>query len=137
VTTVYVDSSALLKRVLSEPQSSAVADALQAHAARRDLLTSSSLAWLEVARALRRVRELVPGLDLRTTVADALAGIAELPLDEEVLRSAWTVGGHPLRTLDAIHIASALGVGADVVMTFDDRLAAAAEAEGLEVAAPA
>jgi predicted nucleic acid-binding protein len=137
MTTVYVDSSALLKRVLSERQSAAVADALQAHAARRDLLTSSSLAWLEVARALGRVRELVPRLDLRTTTADALAGIAELPLDEEVLTSARTVGGHLLRSIDAIHLASALGVGADVVMTFDDRLAAAAEAEGLEVAAPA
>jgi predicted nucleic acid-binding protein len=137
VTIVYVDSSALLKRVLSEPQSRAVADALQAHAARRDLLTSSSLAWVEVARALRRADEVVPGLDLGVASAGALSGIAELPLDDVILASARTVGGHLLRILDAIHLASALSAGADTVMTYDDRLAAAAVAEGLEVASPA
>lgn len=137
MTIVYVDSSALLKRVLSEPQSSAVTDALQAHATRRDLLTSSSVAWVEVARALRRAVEVLPGLDLRTAYVDALSGIAELPLDDAVLTSARTVGGHLLRTLDAIHLASALAVGADTVMTFDDRLADAAAAVGLGAVAPA
>lgn len=136
MTVVYVDSSALLKRVLSEAESRAVADTLRSHATQGDLLTASSLAWVEVARALRRAGEAVPGLDPRMLSADALSGIAELPLDDAVLTSARTVGGHLLRTLDAIHLASALVVGADVVMTFDDRLAAAAAAEGLEVAAP-
>ena len=137
MTIVYVDSSALLKRVLSEPQSLAVAEALSRHAARRDLLTSSTLAWVEVARALRRAAEVVPGLDVEAAIVDALSGIAELPLDDPVLKSARTVGGHTLRTLDAIHLASALAVGSDTVITFDDRLAAAAAAEGLEVVAPA
>lgn len=136
MTIVYVDSSALLKRVLSEPQSEAVADALQSHAEKRDLLTASSLAWVEVARSLRRAGELAPGRDLRTAFVGAVSGIAELPLDDEVLTSARSVGGHLLRTLDAIHLASALIGGAEIVMTFDDRLAAAAAAMGLEVAAP-
>jgi predicted nucleic acid-binding protein len=94
------------------------------------------LAWIEVARALQRAKEVSPGLVVEAANVDALSGIAELPLDDPVLTSARTVGGHTLRALDAIHLASALAVGADTVMTFDDRLAAAAAAEGLEVVAP-
>jgi predicted nucleic acid-binding protein len=136
VTTVYVDSSALLKRVLDEPETGAVADALRSHAARRDLLTSSSLSWVEVWRALRRGSTLIPDLVPESWAGDALAGIAELPLTAEVLISARNVGSDALRSLDAIHLASALTIDADIVMTFDGRLAAAAEACGLHVVAP-
>jgi len=65
-----------------------------------------------------------------------LGGIAELPLTAEILVSARSVGSNVLRSLDALHLASALTIDADVVMTFDGRLAAAAEASGLQVAAP-
>jgi predicted nucleic acid-binding protein len=136
VTTVYVDSSALLKRVLDEPETVAVAAALRSHAARRDLLTSSSLSWVEVWRALRRASTLIPDLVPESWAGDALAGIAELPLTAEVLISARNVGSDALRSLDAIHLASALTIDADIVMTFDGRLAAAAEACGLHVVAP-
>ena len=113
-----------------------VADALRFHAARRDLLTSSSLSWVEVWRALRRASTLIPDLVPETWAGHALAGIAELPLTAEILVSARSVGSDVLRSLDAIHLASALTIDADIVMTFDGRLAAAAEASGLQVAAP-
>ena len=136
MTTVYVDSSALLKRVLNEPETDAVADALRTRAMRRDLLTSSSLSWVEVWRALRRASTLIPDLVAEPWAGDALAGIAELPLTAEILVSARSVGPDVLRSLDAIHLASALTIDADIVLTFDGRLAAAAEASGLQVAAP-
>lgn len=134
---VYIDTSALLKRVVSEPQSVAVVDALRAHVDRGDLVTSSSLAWVELARALRRARAVTAHLDLDLALAQAASGVAELPLDDAVLIAARGVGGHLLRTLDAIHLASALVIGADTVMTFDDRLATAAAEQGLVVSAPA
>lgn len=137
MSTVYIDTSALLKRVVSEPQSVAVIDALRAHVDRGDLVTSSSLAWVELARALRRARTVTPHLDPELALAHAVSGVAELPLDDAVLIAARRVGGHLLRTLDALHLASALVIGADTVMTFDSRLATAVAEEGLGVSTPA
>ena len=137
MTTVYVDTSALLKRVFDEPETTAVAEALRAHAERGDLLVSSSLSWVEVWRALRRASRFIPGLVTEAWAGDALSGIAELPLTPELLVSARSVGSDVLPTLDAIHLSAALAIDADLVMTFDDRLAAAAEFNGLRVIAPA
>jgi predicted nucleic acid-binding protein len=133
VTTVYVDSSALLKRVFIEVESSAVRTLLRDSNAAGDLLAASSLAWLEVWRALRR-----SGLaSVASGVQRALAGIAEFPLSDEVLLSARRAGADGLRTLDAIHLASAIAVGADSVLTYDDRLAESVAAAGIGVLAPA
>ena len=132
MTTLYVDSSALLKRVFIEAESSAVRSLLRQSNNAGDLLTSSSLAWLEGWRALRR-----SGIaNVSSVVPRALAGIAEFPLSESVLIRARRVGDGSLRTLDAIHLASAVAVGADSVLTYDDRLAESAAAEGLVVLAP-
>ena len=129
---LYVDTSALLKRVVLEAESSAVRTLLRRADASGDLLTASSLVWLEMWRALRRV-----GLrNVQPTVRRALAGIAEFPLAESTLLHARRVGGPELRSLDAIHLASALDVGADSLLTYDVRLADAATANGLHVLAP-
>lgn len=132
MTTVYVDTSGLLKRVVLEPESSALRVLLRKREADGDLLTASSLAWVEVWRALRRagVPEVVDVASL------ALSGIAEFPLDERVLVRARRVGLDELRSLDAIHLAAAIAVGADAVLTYDARLATSAEAVGLSVLAP-
>ena len=132
MTTLYVDSSALLKRVFVEAESPAVRQLLRETHASGDLLTASSLAWLEVWRALRRAGV----ANVSSLVPRALAGIAEFPLQESVLVRARRAGADGLRTLDAIHLASAVAVGADSVLTFDDRLADAAAAEGITVLAP-
>lgn len=132
MTTYYVDTSALLKRVVMETDSSVVRTFLRERDAAGDLLTASSLAWLEVWRSLRRAAV----ADVESTTELALSGVAEFPLSATVLVRARRVGNDALRSLDAIHLASAIGCGADSLMTYDERLAAAAADVGLSVAAP-
>jgi hypothetical protein len=132
VTVLYADTSALLKRVVWEAESAAVSALLRDCDAAGDLITASSLAWVEVWRALRRAAV----ADVESTVNAALSGVAEFLLDDLVLLRARRVGTDELRSLDAIHLASAVAVGADVLLTYDDRLAAAAEAVGLSVLSP-
>ena len=132
MTTVYTDTSALLKRVVLEPESAAVRALLRSREADGDLLVSSSLAWLEVWRVLRRA-----GLANIEAVAElALSGVAEFPLDEVVLMRARRVGLDELRSWDSIHLAAAIAVGADSLLTYDERLANSATAAGLNVLAP-
>ncbi|SDI89305.1 Predicted nucleic acid-binding protein, contains PIN domain [Frankineae bacterium MT45] len=129
---LYVDTSALLKRVVKEAESSAVAALLSQRHSAGDLLTASSLAWVEVWRALRRGG----APDVEAAAGLALSGIAEHPLDELQLHRARRVGPESLRSLDAIHLAAAIAVGADSVVTYDLRLAEAASSAGLAVLAP-
>lgn len=132
MTTLYLDTSALLKRVVVEPQSAAVKVLIRDADFSGDLLTASSLAWVEVWRALRRIG----GLDVATAAQHAVAGITEFPLDDTILARARQVGTDDLRSLDAIHLASAIAVGADSLVTYDARLAAAARTIGMSVIAP-
>lgn len=132
MTVLYVYSSALLKRVVIEAESSAVRLVLRESNAAGHLLTASSLAWLEVWRALRR-----GGVgNVQSVARRAVAGIAEFPLSDAVLVRAREVGGHRLRSLDAIHLTSALAVGADHLLTYDDRLAVSAADAGITVVRP-
>jgi len=136
---VYLDSSAVLKRVVAEPDSPALVAALDRHHGDGDLLMSSSLAWIEVTRALRARlgADPVSGAAPATVHADAaLSGVAEHPLSAEVVSLARRVGPPVLRSLDAIHLASALLLDADQVVTYDDRLAAACTHSGLVVVSP-
>lgn len=128
----YVDTSALLKRVIVEPESSAVRALLRRTDGLGDLLTSSSLAWLEVWRALRRLGQ----TNIQATVRRATSGIAAFPLGEATLEHARRVGTDDLRSLDAVHLAAALDVGAESLLTYDVRLADSASALGLQVLAP-
>ena len=127
MTDLYVDTSALLKRVFIEPESPQVRTILRARSAAGDLLVSSELAWVEVARSL--VRAGVSDVD--DALSAACSGIAKHPLDSTVMTRARTIGPAPLRSLDAIHLAAAIGVGAVELLTFDRRLADAAEALGV------
>lgn len=131
MTILYVDTSALLKRVVTEPESSAVRSLLLAADASGDLLTASSLAWVEVWRALRRIG----AFDVETA-QNAVAGIAEFPLATATLMKARQVGPDDLSSLDAIHLAAAIAVGADTLVTYDARLATAARSVGMSVLAP-
>lgn len=129
---IYVDSSALLKRVISEAESPELIETLDRHHRAGNLLVSSSLAWVEVARALRTLT----GKGLTGVAADvdgALSGVAEQPISREVVSLARRVNPHRLRSLDAIHLASALLIDADQMVTYDDRLAAASSESGLPV----
>jgi predicted nucleic acid-binding protein len=128
---IYLDSSALLKLVRAEAHTP---DLLEWLADRSDaLLVSSALAQVEVLRSCRRIDERL----LRTGRA-VIAALHLIPLDDGVLAAAAELPGADLRSLDALHLMSALQLGADLVafVAYDARLVNAARAHGLAVAQP-
>lgn len=135
---VYVDSSALLKRVIEEAESDALETVLERHVANDAVIVSSSLAWVEVSRALRRlsIGQGTNERDIVTAIEDALSGVAERPIGQDVISLARRIAPPGLRTLDAIHLATAVVLDVDVVLTYDDRLAEACRHTGLSTAEP-
>jgi len=127
VSVAYVDTSAAMKLVVDEPESAALAREL-VEGDRR--LASSWLLHTEMHCAAGRRPESV-ALDAITVV---LRRVTLVDLTRGDLLAA---GGHPpLRSNDAIHLATALRIGADEFVTYDDELARAAEAVGLTIVAP-
>ena len=131
MTVVYLDSSALVKLVVAEPESSALIEYLRGRSER----VSSALALAEVPRALRRAGF---GASERRRSRQVMARIALVEVDRRILVAAAALEPPGLRTLDAIHLATALAVREDLeaVVTYDRRLAAAAERIHLEVSVP-
>jgi predicted nucleic acid-binding protein len=126
VTDVYADASALVKLLVEEDESSA----LRAHVVALPRLSASAVALVEVARAAR----------VRLASAESLAALwsrVELvPVDDGVLLVAAQLTHARLRPLDAIHIASAISVGAGEMLVYDRDLAGAAEAAGIRALSP-
>jgi uncharacterized protein len=124
----YLDTSAFIKLVRSEPESRAL---------RRELVgsdvISSALLSLEGRRAAARYGELAAR---RARVA--LTAVTLLPIDEHVLDAAAGLDPPELRSLDALHLATATSVGTDLdrFYCYDRRLAAAARAHGIDVSQP-
>jgi len=130
VTGVYVDSSALVKLVIEEPESTA----LRAYLLGRGPIYASRIAAIELRRAVLRQARTDP-VDQAESVLEAMRFIE---LDEPMTRLAGTAGPPSLRTLDAIHLSAALAIGEEcgAFVSYDARLNAAAEAAGLSVHAP-
>jgi uncharacterized protein len=128
LTDLYVDTSALLKRVFIEEESPEVLQILRVRSTAGDLIVSSELAWVEVARALSRAG--VPHVS--EVLRAACTGIARQPLTPVVMQRARTVGPASLRSLDAIHLSAAISLGAVEMLTYDRRLAKAAESLGMK-----
>ena len=128
---LYLDSSAIVKLVLPEPESLALRDFL---ASNEDHI-SSSLARVEVLRTVRRL----DGTEDRLRDAErVLARVSRVSMSGPLLASTAVLGPPNLRSLDAIHLATALSLdGLDAVVTYDRRLADAATDAGLTVASPA
>lgn len=124
----YLDTSAFIKLVRSEAESSA----LRRDLVGRDLL-SSALLVVEGRRAARRYGELAG-----TRARAALTAITLLPLEEPILDAASELNPVELRSLDALHLATVLSLGEDIerFYCYDGRLAGAAQALGVEVAQP-
>lgn len=127
----YLDASALVKLVISEVES----EALRRHIAGNALLVSSRIAAVEVRRVAARQTE----RDATHQVDQLLESVAHVELDEQLATIAGAAKPETLRSLDAIHLASALSVRdeLDAVISYDLRLADAARAAGLTVVAPA
>lgn len=132
---VYLDSSALLKRVLEEAGSADLRAAIMGYTDQRALLVSSTLAWTEVGRALRN-RFSAGYNEVSDGAEEALSGVAEHHFTSEVASLARRLNPNVLRSLDAIHLASAMLVDADVLLTYDTRLAAACAQNGLRCEMP-
>jgi uncharacterized protein len=127
---LYLDSSALVKLVIRERET----DALRQFVTSWPNRVSSVVAYVEVHRAARRESARA------AAQAEAVLQLVNLiEIDEGIVEAAASVKPPDLRTLDAIHIASALSLRGDlgVFVTYDGRQSDAARAVGLEIAAPA
>jgi hypothetical protein len=132
---VYLDSSALLKRAVVESDSSQLVETIDRYESGGDLLASSTLAWIEVTRALRARSHSAAATAIRTA-DDALSGVGEYAISAEVVSLARRLNPPVLRSLDAIHLASALLLDADLVLAYDERLIAACRSNGIACASP-
>jgi predicted nucleic acid-binding protein len=132
VALIYLDSSALVKLIVTEPESAALSELLRAWPDR----ISSALALTEVPRALRRGGF---GAPERRRARQVLTRVSLVEVDRRILAAAAALDPPTLRTLDAIHVATALAVREDLggVVSYDLRLSAAAQRAQLEVLAPA
>ena len=122
----YFDTSAIMKLSHFEACSQSVIDYLDETEIE---VSTSVLAEIEVIRALERVR---------VDTSDAVKGFFLIGLDEDVRREAARVGSPSLRSLDAIHLATALSIGDRELefVTYDERQADAARQAGLKVVQP-
>jgi predicted nucleic acid-binding protein len=132
---IYVDAAAVVKLVRLEPESPALSAWLASNA---DVpLVSSALVEVEVGRALRRVAPEALG-----GVGSVLARLARTDITAAIRARAAAYPGVLLRSLDAIHLATAEilgerpGMRLDAFVTYDARLGAAAAALGLPTASP-
>lgn len=127
---LYLDSSAFVKLVVEEVESAAVRMFLANHGARR---VSSALLRTESLRAVRHL-----GPDALATVREGLRRVDLIGIDDRILDAAGILEPQVLRTLDAIHLATAMAVGDDLeaIVTYDERMVEAARLMGLATATP-
>jgi hypothetical protein len=128
---IYLDSSALLKLIFDEPESAALAAWLVERP--EAPVASSELAKVEVLRICRRVQpSAVP------TARELLSGLDLVPLSGSVVDVAAELEGETLRSLDALHLASALAVrtALEAFVAYDTRLQSGAVAAGLPTTTP-
>jgi predicted nucleic acid-binding protein len=125
----YIDSSAIVKLAVAEPESAA----LRRYLSRRRPLVSSALARTEVARAL-----MLSGPEAVARGELVLRRIQLVRVNDRVLSEAGRMTPMELRSLDAIHLASARQLGSSVrqIVTYDERMADAAQADGWPVSSP-
>jgi uncharacterized protein len=125
---LYLDSSALVKLVAVEAES----DELDDYVGDREIV-SSELARTEVLRAIRRRHA-----GLVEAAEDFLAELSLMPVDRFITTGAAWVRPWSVRSLDAIHVASAsqLRPGLEALVTYDRRMVDAAREAGLRVTSP-
>jgi predicted nucleic acid-binding protein len=123
---LYLDSSALTKLVVTEPETASLSAAV-----RGKRLASSRVAVIEVTKAVARV-------DPEANVAALLDRLLFVELDAELAKTAAATGDPALRALDALHVASALRLGDELewFVTYDPGQGTVARAAGLDVRAP-
>lgn len=126
---VYLVSSAIVKLVVEEDEP----PALLRHLGTRPVRASSALTRVEVIRAVH-----AHGPAAVTRARQVLSAMHLLAIDQALLDAAANLPQTTLRSLDAIHVASALAIAGDLseLVTYDHRLATAASAAGFIVSDP-
>ncbi len=126
----YIDTSALAKLIVAEPETPALQRWFSAED--RDPV-SCDLARTELFRAVRRVAP-----DRVSTTRAVLDSITLIALPSALFEHAARLEPSSLRTLDAIHLAAALDLGDDLdaLVTYEDNLAQSATANGVRVLTP-
>ncbi len=126
---LYLDSSALVKTIVREPESAPLRRLLRRHTVH----VSCALARAEVTRVVGRARA-----DAISLAQRALERLVLLQLDDPLLARAGALHPPGLRTLDAIHLAAAQLVGPELVavVTYDERMTEGAHLLSLPVQAP-
>jgi uncharacterized protein len=126
----YLDTSAAVKLLMTEPESPALRRWLR----RRPARASAALLRVELVRVVRRagLPRLIP------EARRLIAGVHLIRLDDALLDRAADLDPTDLRSLDSIHLAAAASLGDDLaaVVSYDDRLLAAATSLGLPTATP-
>ncbi|MEP6592163.1 MAG: type II toxin-antitoxin system VapC family toxin [Acidobacteriota bacterium] len=125
----YLDSSAIVKLAVREPESLA----LRRYLRRKQPLVSSALARTEVLRAL-----LSAGDEAIIRGRAVLQRIDLVRVNDRILNAAGALRPPELRALDAIHLASAQELGTELraLVTYDDRMVTAARQLGCRVVQP-
>lgn len=126
---VYVDASAITKLIVAEDES----EALKEHLALLEPLITSALSRVEVMRAANRY-----GQSVVPQAIDVLDHFGFMEIHEQIVVTATRLPPPTMRSLDAIHLASAsaLGEDLDALVTYDRRMAEAAEFHGMTVESP-
>jgi predicted nucleic acid-binding protein len=133
---LYVDTSALVKLLVREAES----EAIELELLGWSKLATSLVTEVELPRAVARAREdrLEAVIDGSVILQGILASAAIIPLDEEIVEEARRVRPVHVGALDAIHVASALSLGSELlaVATYDKRMQDALALAKAEVLSP-
>lgn len=130
----YFDTSALIKLLAPEIESDALTIWMARQANEGESIGTSAIGRIELARASARMGD-------PDTVSQAqyiCEQVETIPLTEATTLLAETIGWPILRSLDAVHLASAVIVRDQITafVSYDKRLLEAARAEGLPVVSP-
>ena len=124
----YLDTSAALKLLIEEPESPALAQTVDRE--QPDLVAG----WV-LETELRRAAQRLPALGM-DVVSELLAGVSLYEMPGSLFREAGILPGETLRSVDALHLAVAVRIGVDLVLTYDVRMADSARLLGLPVLSP-
>lgn len=133
---LYLDSSAIIKRVLLEEHAHPLADVLRRHQQAEHELVTSVLGRIEVSRSIRSRLEDIPPREVFDAIDTSLSGVVEFAITEQVISIGERLGPVSLRSLDAIHLATATYLDADLIVAYDRRLLTAAAELGFRTLSP-
>lgn len=124
----YLDTSAAVKLIAEEAESEALATAVDSE---QPSLSACLLLETELRRAAHRAEALT-----QQAVSEFLEGVSLYDLPTSLFQEAGLLPGPGLRSLDALHLAAAIRIGVDRLVTYDNRMADAARELGVTVFAP-